>query len=37
MAVRALDSERVLVLGERLLERSEKDEKRENSEMQING
>ncbi len=33
---RVLDSERVLLLGERLLERSEEDKRSENSEMQIN-
>ncbi len=33
---RVLDSERVLLLGERLLERSEEDKRGENSEMQIN-
>lgn len=35
-AERVLDSERVLLLGERLLERSEEDKRSENSEMQIN-
>lgn len=37
MAERFLDSERVLLLGERLLEHSEEDKRSENSEMQING